>query len=107
MTEAYNFDFYKFKVPPGKYKVRLYLKAGYKKGFKPDYFVFNVDIQGKRVLDAFDVVTACDSDFSKVAIKEFDGIEVKKGPLEIKFMTDSKHDPTAKLVNAIEVIPEK
>jgi hypothetical protein len=32
---------------------------------------------------------------------------VKKGLLEIKFTTDSKHDPTAKLLNAIEVIPEK
>lgn len=104
MTEAYAVDSYKFKVAPGKYKVRLYCKAGYLKGFKPDIFIFNVDIQGKRVLENFDVVAVCDNDFSKVAIREFNDIDVNNDFLEIKFSTDGKHDPTAKLVNAIEVI---
>ncbi len=106
VSEAYNFDAYKFKVPPGTYKVRLYFKGGYKKGFKPGYFVFNVDIQGKKALDNFDVVDACGSDFTKVAIKEFSA-DARDGLLEIKFTTDDKHDPSAKLVNAIEVIPER
>lgn len=104
MSEAYAVDSYKFKVTPGKYKVRLYLKAGYKKAFKPDTFIFNVDVQGKRVLDNFDVVIACNSDFSEVAIRDFSDVEVKNDLLEIKFTTDGKRDPSVKLVNAIEVI---
>ncbi len=107
MSEAYSIDSYKFKVTPGKYKVRLYCKAGYLKGFKPDIFIFNVDIQGKRVLDNFDLVAVCDNDFTKVAIREFNDIEVNNDLLEIKFSTDGKHDPSAKLVNAIEVLREK
>jgi len=104
LTEAYSVDAYKFKVPPGDYKVRLYFKAGYKKGFKPDIFVFNVDVQGKRALDNFDLVTACDSDFSRTLIKEIRDVKVVDGSLEIRFGVDSKHDPSVKMVNAIEVI---
>jgi len=107
MTEAYSIDSYRFKVPPGKYKVRLYMKASYKKGFKPDIFVFSVDIQGNRVLDNLDLVTYCENDFKKVIIKDFDNIQVKNGLLEIKFINDDKHDPTVKLVNAIEVVAEE
>ncbi|MBM4049911.1 MAG: hypothetical protein FJ279_32850, partial [Planctomycetes bacterium] len=104
MTEAYGVDAYRFKVTPGKYKVRLYLKAGYKKGFKPDTFVFSVAVQGVPVLENFDVVTACNSDFCQATIKDVSDIEVKTDVLEIKFSVDEKHHPTAKLVNAIEVI---
>ena len=104
MTEAYNFDSYKFKVAPGKYKVRLYLKAGYRRGFKPDIFVFSVDIQGKRVMDNFDLVVAGDSDFSKALIKEFADVEARDGVIECKFINDDKHDPSVKMLNAIEVI---
>ena len=107
LTEAYSFDFYKFKVPNGKYKVRLYMKAAYKKGFKPGNFVFSVDIQGKQVLDNLDLVAHAKSDFSKVIVKDFNDVQVKNGLLEIKFINDDKHDPSVKLVNAIEVIPEK
>jgi len=106
MTEAYNVDSYTFNVPAGKYKVRLYLKVGYRKGFKPDIFVFNVDLQGKRVLESFDMFAAFNGDFDEVAIKEFRNVEVNNGLLEIVFTTDEKHDPTARLVNAIEVIRE-
>jgi hypothetical protein len=104
MSEAYGMHAYAFKVVPGRYKVRLYQKAGYKKGFKPDLFVLSVDIQGKRVLDGFDLVTACDSDFSKVVIKEFSDIDVTGNTLEVRFTNDEKHDPSVKLINAIEVI---
>jgi len=107
MTEAYAIDNYKFKVPNGKYKVRLYLKAAYKKGFKPGCFVFSVDVQGKRVLDNLDLVTYCENDFGQVIIKDFNNIEAKNGLLEIKFINDKEYDPSVKLVNAIEIIPEK
>jgi len=104
MTEVYGLDAYRFKIEPGTYQVRLYLKAGYEPGFKPDTFVFSVEIQGKRVLENFDVVTACHSDFTNVVVKTFEGITVKEGWLTIRFISDADHDPSVKLVNAIEVI---
>ena len=104
MSEAYGMQAYAFKVEPGSYTVRLYMKAGYKKGFKPGLFVMSVDLQGKRVLDNLDLVTACDSDFSKVLIKEFSDVVVTGQTLEIRFSNDEKHDPSVKLINAIEVL---
>jgi len=106
MTEAYNVESYRFKVPAGKYRVRLYLKVGYKKGFKPDIFVFSVGFQGKTMLNSFDMFAVFDGDFSRVAIKEFSSVEATNGLLEIAFTNDEKHDPTARLINAIEVIRE-
>ena len=106
MTEAYNVDSYRFKVPRGKYKVRLYLKVGYRKGFKPGIFVFDVAIQGKTVLENFDMFAAFNGDFHRVSIKEFTNVEASNGDLEIAFTNDENHDPTARLVNAIEVIRE-
>jgi len=106
-TEAYNFSGYKFTVKPGKYTVKLYLKVGYQRGAKPGYFVFNVDIEGKRVLDKFDLFKACGENFWNVVVKEFKGIEVKDGVLDIHYSVPSGVSPTARLCNAIEVIPEK
>jgi len=106
-TEAYNFSGYKFTVKPGKYTVRLYLKVGYQRGAKPGYFVFNVDIEGKKVLDKFDLFKACGENFWNVVVKEFKGIEVKDGVLDIHYSVPSGVSPTARLCNAIEIIPEK
>lgn len=104
ITESYNFDAYRFEVAPGSYTVKLYLKAGYERGFKPDNFVFGVEIEGQRVLDAFDVVTACGEDFTQVAIKTFENVEVEDGKLEIRFVAEDGRSPSVKMANAIEVI---
>jgi len=106
-TEAYNISGYKFTVKPGRYTVKLYLKVGYKRGAKPGVFVFNVDIEGKRVLDKFDLFKACGENFWKTVVMEFKGIEVKDGIIDIAFSVPPGIDPTARLCNAIEIIPEK
>lgn len=106
-TEAYNISGYKFTVKPGKYTVKLYMKVGYERGAKPGVFVFNVDIEGKRVLEKFDLFKACGEDFWKTTIKEFKGIEVKDGVLDIDFSVPEGIDPTARLCNAIQIIPQK
>ncbi|OGV78584.1 MAG: hypothetical protein A3K19_32105 [Lentisphaerae bacterium RIFOXYB12_FULL_65_16] len=105
-TEAYNLDAYRFKVKPGKYAVRMYFKAGYEPGFKPGVFVINVDIEKTRVLNGCDIVAACNSDFGAVLVKEFGGVQVDDGVLDIEFSIPEGVDASARLCNAIEVIPE-
>ena len=104
IAESYNFDAYRFVVAPGNYTVKLYLKAGFERGFKPGNFVFSVEVEGRRVLDDFDVVAACGTDFTQVAIKTFENVNVQDGQLEIRFVTEDGRSPSVKLANAIEVI---
>ena len=104
IAESYNFDAYRFVVAPGNYTVKLYLKAGFERGFKPGNFVFSVEVEGRRVLDDFDVVAACGTDFTQVAIKTFENVNVQDGQLEIRFLTEDGRSPSVKLANAIEVI---
>ncbi len=107
-TEAYDLDAYRFTVKPGKYTVRLYQKVGYEPGAKPGVFVLNLDLEGQRVLNELDLFTACGSDFHKVLVSEFKDVEVVDGVLDLEFSVPSGGavDPTARLVNAIEVIPQ-
>jgi hypothetical protein len=107
-TEAYDVDAYRFTVKPGKYTVRLYLKVGYEPGARPGVFVFNVGLEGQRVLSDLDLFTACDSDFTKAIVREFRDVEVQDGVLDIEFSLPAGRsvDPTARLCNAIEVIPQ-
>lgn len=104
ITEAYSFDAYRFTVEPGTYDVTLYLKAGFARNFKSDAFVFSVTINGRRVLDDFDVVSACDNDFTRVAIQTFPSIVVEGNEIEIRFLADADRSPSVKLANAIEII---
>jgi len=106
-TERYDIDGYRFTVPNGKYTVRLYLKVGYERSAKPGYFVMNLDIQGRRVAENMDVFVEAGSDFDRAFIKEFRGVNVEKGLLDIAFSVPEGISPTARMCNAIEVIAEK
>ena len=106
-TEAYDLDGYRFALKPGAYTVRLYLKVGYKPNAKPGVFVIDVDIEGKRVLDGADLLLLGGSDFNRAVVKEFRGVVVADGTLDIKFGFPAGGDRTARLCNAIEVVPEK
>lgn len=107
-TEAYDLDAYRFTVKPGKYTVRLYLKVGYEPGAKPGVFVLSVDLEGERVLDSVDLFTACGSSFQQAMVREFKGIECRDGVLDLEFSVPPGRgiDPTARLCDAIEVLPE-
>lgn len=107
--EAYNLDGYRFAVKPGRYTVRLHMKVGYEPGAKPGVFVFDADIEGRKALQAFDVFAACGDDFGRTVVKEFRGVEVRDGVLDIGFSLPPRLpvDPSARLCNAIEVIPER
>ncbi len=105
-SEAYDLEGYRFAVKPGRYTVRLYLKVGYKPGAKPGVFVMNVDLEGTRVLDKADLFLLCESDFNRAVMKQFAGVAVTDDVLDIGFGIPDGGEPTARLCNAIEVIPE-
>ena len=106
-TEAYDIDGYRFAVAPGAYTVRLYLKVGYEPNAKPGVFVVNVDLEGKRVLDGADLFLLGGSDFHRAFVKEFRGVAVTDGVLDVEFGFPAGGERTARLCNAIEVVPEK
>jgi hypothetical protein len=105
-TEAYDLEAYRFKVKPGKYTVRLYFKIGYEPNAELGINVINLDIEKQRVLDAFDIFQACGSDFNTPLVKEFNGIQVEDGVLDVEFSVPEGGEPTIRFCNAIEVIPE-
>lgn len=107
-TEAYDLDAYRFTVKPGKYTVRLYLKIGYEPGFKPGVFVLNVNLEGQPALSELDLFAAVGGDFSKTLVREFRDVDVRDGVLDVEFSIPPGRgiDPTARLCDAIEVIPQ-
>jgi len=105
-TESYDMDAYRLTVKPGKYTVRLHWKVGYEPAAKPGVFVFDVDMEGRRVLSNYDVYTACGQSFNQATVAECKGIAVQDGVLDIEFKVHPGVDSTARLCNAIEVIPQ-
>ncbi len=64
--------------------------------------VFNVDINGQRVLTNFDIFAAAGGR-NKAAVKEFKGIQPdKNGKIAIEFKNGAKDQP---LINGIEILP--
>ncbi len=104
--EAYDVAGYRFRVKPGRYTVRLYLKVGYRPGAEPGNFVMSVTAEGRRLLEAVDLFTAAGGQFDHAVVREFRNIEVRDGVLDILFACPPGVDPTARLCNGIEVIPE-
>ncbi|MEI8245287.1 MAG: family 10 glycosylhydrolase, partial [Lentisphaerota bacterium] len=104
-NELYDFDSYKFAVPNGSYTVKLYAKVGHEPANKPGVFVFKLSAQGKVLNESIDLNKATNGDFGRTACFEFNHIKVSDGMLVLDFFCEG--DQTAKLCNAIEVIPEK
>ncbi len=101
-TERWGPDFsYAFPVPPGKYKVNLKFAETYVK--EPGQRVFDVVINGKKVLDHFDILKEAGG-FGKGIEKNFAEVEPDRGGLiKIRFVSEVQN---AK-VCAIEAIRQK
>jgi len=101
-TERWGQDFsYQFPVPPGKYEVSLKFAETYV--HKPGERVFDVSINGKRVLDHFDILKEAGKDFTGID-KNFKGVQPDAdGFIDIHFTSEVQN---AK-VCAIEVVKQK
>jgi endoglucanase len=100
-TERYNLSSFVAEVPNGKYTVRLHFAETYENIDTDGPRVFNVNIQGKPALKDFNVQKEA-AGVQKAIIKEFKGVEVTNGTLEVKFIALEQNPE----INGIEVIAE-
>jgi len=105
-TEAYAIDGYRFTVPNGVYSVKLYMKIGFPGSLAPGVVVFDININGKPAAKQMDLFKESGSNSRDVLIKEFRDINVSDGKLDINFFAPDGKDPTVKLCDAIEIIPQ-
>lgn len=108
-TESFNVDGYRFTLPNGSYKLRLYMKSGYKRSFKPGVFKFGMRVNGgaQEIIDLYELMGG---DFNKALTLERN-VEVNDGKLNIDFIIlapekgQIPRNGTERLLNGIEVIP--
>jgi hypothetical protein len=109
-TEAYDLDGYKFKVPNGSYKIRFYMKSGFKPNFLPKVYCFSILANGTPIHEKIDLHQIAGGNFNKALILETTGVKVTNGELVLSYKYESPRIPkattTARLANAIEVIKQ-
>jgi hypothetical protein len=100
-TERYMMSEYKFKVPSGKYTVRLHFAETYTGIGGEGERVFSVTINDKTVLKDFDPYKEAGGP-EKPIVKEFKGIAVTNGELVIGFVSNIENPE----INGIEILSE-
>jgi len=100
LNECYSMAGYVFKLPAGKYTVRLHFAETYDGITADGERVFDISINGKVALKDFDVFKEAGGAFKPV-IKEIKGIEVKD-KLAIDFETNIQNPE----INGIEILAE-
>jgi hypothetical protein len=100
-TEHYSMTGFVAEVPNGKYTVRLHFAETYDGITAVGGRVFGVTIQGKPVLNDFDVFATAGG-AQKAVIRELKGIEVSDGKLEIGFVAKTQNPE----INGIEILGE-
>lgn len=100
-SERYSMDDYKFDVPSGKYTVILHFAETYEGIYGEGERVFSVSINGKKVLDNFDVYKDA-GDFNKPDVKTYKDIEPVDGQIVIAFAYNIENPQ----INGIEIIQQ-
>ncbi len=106
-TEAWDIDGYRFRVPNGRYTVKLYMRYAYAPKFKPDIpLMFTLEAQGKVLFRRLDFYRAMKGDLRNPVILEFPGVEVSDGILTLKCIAE-EGDSSIRHFNAVEIIREQ
>jgi len=100
-TEHYSMTGFVADVPNGKYSVRLHFAETYDGVTSAGGRVFDVTIQGKTVLQDFDVFKEAGG-AQKAVVREFKSIEVTNGKIEIGFVPKQQNPE----INGIELLGE-
>ncbi len=100
-TEHYSMTSFHADVPNGKYTVRLHFAETYENIDVDGPRVFNVKIEGKDVIKKFEISKVAPG-MHKPVIREFKGVEVADGKLDILFDADTQNPE----INGIEIIQE-
>jgi len=100
-TECYSMSAYKFKVPNGKYTVRLHFAETYEGISGEGQRIFSVTINDETFLKDFDPYKEAGG-FQKPVVKEAKGVIVTGGELVIGFISDIQNPE----INGIEILSE-
>jgi len=100
-TECYSMSAYKFKVPNGKYTVRLHFAETYNGITGEGERVFSVTFNDKVVLEDFDPYKEAGGS-EKPVVKEFKGVTVTNEELVIGFISNIQNPE----INGIEILSE-
>jgi hypothetical protein len=100
-TERYSMASFIAKVPNGKYTVRLHFAETYENIDVDGPRVFHIKIEGKEVLRRFEVQKVAGG-VQKALVRDFKGVEVADGQLDILFDPDTQNPE----INGIEIIAE-
>jgi endoglucanase len=98
-TERYSMTAYKFKLPNGKYTVRLHFAETYEGIYGENERVFSVSINDKLVLKDFDPYKVAGGPLKPI-IKEFKGVAVTDGMLVVGFEPNIENPE----INGIEIL---
>jgi endoglucanase len=100
-TERYSMTAYKFKLPNGKYTVRLHFAETFEGIYGENERVFSVSINNEQVLEDFDPYRVAGGPLKPV-VKEFKGVAVTDGMLVIGFEPNIENPE----INGIEILSE-
>lgn len=100
-TERYSMDRFVAEVPNGKYMIRLHFAETYDGIDTDGPRVFDVKIQGAVLLKDIDVAKTAGK-VQKALIREFKGVAVTNGILDITFVAKQQNPE----INGIEIIAE-
>lgn len=98
LTERYSLKAYRFKVPNGRYTVRLHFAETYERITTAGQRVYTVAIEGKPILTDFDPFKESGAQFTAI-VKECKA-SVGDGELTLEF-TDKVQNP---MINGLEVL---
>jgi endoglucanase len=100
-TERYSMTAYKFKVPNGKYTVRLHFAETYDGITGDGQRIFSITINEKKVLEDFDPYKEAGG-FQKPVVKTIKGQTATNGELVIGFVSNIQNPE----INGIEILSE-
>ncbi len=100
-TERYSMDKFIAEVPNGKYTVRLHFAETYDGIDTDGPRVFDVKIQGQDVIKDLDVAKTAGK-VQKALVREFKGIAVTNGILDITFVAKQQNPE----INGVEILAE-
>jgi hypothetical protein len=100
-TERYSMSAYKFKVPNGKYTVRLHFAETYNGITGDGQRIFSVTINEKTVLEDFDPHKEAGG-FQKPVVKTIKSLTITNGEMVIGFVSNIQNPE----INGIEILSE-
>ena len=102
-SESYDFDGYRFKLPPGRYRVKLILKWAYPRAFTPNFLKLDYLVNGRSVKGGpLDLHAEQGGDIKKALFLSSDATVGEDGLLDISVKSLGK-DQTLRLLNGIEI----